>query len=212
MHVLPIVLVVLALCGPALAQDLTAARFRLGMAAMELAQRSEPERRDALLEKAIAAFRAILVKQPELVRVRLELAPRLLPQGGGSAGAAAFRAGPGRQPAGRGGAQRQPVPGPDPRAQALEPARRRGDAARHQYRRGLGRADHLYPLRRPAAAVPPRPGGAHHLGNRALGLARAASTSCRSAARRPGRARASGGCARAATSRAGNTARAGSTG
>ncbi len=74
MRVLPIVLVVLALCGPALAQDLTAARFRLGMAAMELAQRSEPERRDALLDKAIAAFRAILVKQPGLVRVRLELA------------------------------------------------------------------------------------------------------------------------------------------
>ena len=59
---------------PAAAQDLTAARFRLGMAAMQLATRAEPDKREELLDKAIAAFRTILVKQPELVRVRLELA------------------------------------------------------------------------------------------------------------------------------------------
>ena len=59
---------------PAAAQDLTAARFRVGMAAMQLATRAEPDKRDALLDKAIAAFRAILVARPELVRVRLELA------------------------------------------------------------------------------------------------------------------------------------------
>ena len=74
MRVLPIILIALSLCGPALAQDLTAARFRLGMAAMQLATRAEPDKREELLDKAIAAFRAILVKQPELVRVRLELA------------------------------------------------------------------------------------------------------------------------------------------
>ena len=74
MRVLPIILIALTLCAPALAQDLTAARFRLGMAAMQLAARAEPERRDALLDQAIAVFRSILVKRPELVRVRLELA------------------------------------------------------------------------------------------------------------------------------------------
>ena len=74
MRVLPTILIALALCGPALAQDQTAARFRLGMLAMEQSTRAEPEQRDALLDKAIAQFRAILVKRPELVRVRLELA------------------------------------------------------------------------------------------------------------------------------------------
>ncbi len=74
MRVLPIVLVTLALSGPALAQDETAARFRAGMVAIQQATRAEPDRRDALLDQAIAAFRAILVKRPELVRVRLELA------------------------------------------------------------------------------------------------------------------------------------------
>ena len=59
---------------PAAAQDLTAARFRVGMAAMQLATHAEPDKREELLDKAIAAFRTILVKRPELVRVRLELA------------------------------------------------------------------------------------------------------------------------------------------
>ena len=74
MRVLPIVLIALSLCGPALAQDLTAARFRLGMLAMEQSTRAEPDKREELLDKAIAAFRTILVARPELVRVRLELA------------------------------------------------------------------------------------------------------------------------------------------
>ena len=74
MRVLPIVLIALSLCGSALAQDETATRFRLGVLAIEQSARVEPERRDALLDKAIAQFRAILVKRPELVRVRLELA------------------------------------------------------------------------------------------------------------------------------------------
>ena len=51
-------------------------RFLLGLAAVEVAQKPGlPEaRRDALLDEAIAAFHALLVRRPELVRVRLELA------------------------------------------------------------------------------------------------------------------------------------------
>ena len=50
--------------------------FRAGMAAAEASQRpGVPEdKRDKLLDEAIAAFRAMLVRRPELVRVRLELA------------------------------------------------------------------------------------------------------------------------------------------
>ena len=55
--------------------------------------------------------------------------PRVLPQGRGQTGDAAFRAGAGRQSARRGGAQRQPVPQPDPRAQALEPESRHAAVA-----------------------------------------------------------------------------------
>ena len=54
--------------------DDVSTRFRAGMAAMEEASGSEPDKRDALLDKAIAEFRAILVVDPGLVRVRLELA------------------------------------------------------------------------------------------------------------------------------------------
>ncbi|MDD9992358.1 MAG: surface lipoprotein assembly modifier [Rhodospirillales bacterium] len=74
MRVLATILIALALCGPALAQDETAVRFRLGMLAMDQSTRAEHDKRDELLDKAIAQFRAILVKRPELVRVRLELA------------------------------------------------------------------------------------------------------------------------------------------
>ena len=54
--------------------DETAARFNAGMKAMQEAAHAEPDRRDQLLDRAIAEFRAILVARPELVRVRLELA------------------------------------------------------------------------------------------------------------------------------------------
>ena len=51
------------------------ALFREGMAAVQQAVRQADEtRRDALLDKAIAAFRKMLVADPSLVRVRLELA------------------------------------------------------------------------------------------------------------------------------------------
>ena len=51
-------------------------RFFIGMAAIGAAQTPgvPEERRDAVLDEAIAAFRAMLVRRPELVRVRLELA------------------------------------------------------------------------------------------------------------------------------------------
>ena len=59
---------------PAAAQDMSAL-FRQGMAAITAAGReADEDRRDALLDEAIAAFRAMLVSDPRLVRVRLELA------------------------------------------------------------------------------------------------------------------------------------------
>ena len=55
--------------------DETGARFRTGMEALNAAHAIEDrEARDGKLDEAIAAFRAILVDRPELVRVRLELA------------------------------------------------------------------------------------------------------------------------------------------
>ena len=55
--------------------DETGARFRTGMEALNAAHAMEDRgARDAKLDEAIAAFRAILVDRPELVRVRLELA------------------------------------------------------------------------------------------------------------------------------------------
>ena len=50
--------------------------FLYGLAAVGASQKRgiAEDRRDALLDEAIAAFRAILVKRPGLVRVRLELA------------------------------------------------------------------------------------------------------------------------------------------
>ena len=55
--------------------DRAAALFRIGMTAMAEAEQADSDkaRRD-LYDKAIAAFRAILINRPELVRVRLELA------------------------------------------------------------------------------------------------------------------------------------------
>ncbi len=57
-------------------KDLTDVRFLLGLAASRGSQSVglEDELRLALLDEAIAAFRAILIRQPGLVRVRLELA------------------------------------------------------------------------------------------------------------------------------------------
>ena len=49
-------------------------RFQEGMEAVASAGRTEGETRNGHLDRAIAAFRSILVDRPELVRVRLELA------------------------------------------------------------------------------------------------------------------------------------------
>ncbi len=60
---------------PAFGQDATGPRFRAGMEALNAAHTAaDREARDEKLDEAIAAFRAILVNRPELVRVRLELA------------------------------------------------------------------------------------------------------------------------------------------
>ena len=59
---------------PAAAQDMPAL-FRSGMDAVEAAGKAKDEdRRDELLDKAIAVFRKMLIANPRLVRVRLELA------------------------------------------------------------------------------------------------------------------------------------------
>ncbi len=56
-------------------QDATDTRFRAGLAAVGQAMAMpEGEERDASLDEAIAAFHGILVENPALVRVRLELA------------------------------------------------------------------------------------------------------------------------------------------
>ena len=65
--------VVLLWASDAPADDMSA-RFRAGMTAMQQASTASPEKRDELLDKAIAEFRAMLVANPRLVRVRLELA------------------------------------------------------------------------------------------------------------------------------------------
>ncbi len=57
------------------AAEATDRRFRAGMGALAAAHAaSDRDARDEKLDVAIAAFRAILVDRPELVRVRLELA------------------------------------------------------------------------------------------------------------------------------------------
>ena len=58
---------------PAAAQDMPSL-FREGMIAIQQADQAEGERRDELLDRAIATFRKMLVAKPGLVRVRLELA------------------------------------------------------------------------------------------------------------------------------------------
>ena len=57
------------------APDDMSARFRAGMEALSAAHAApNREARDALLDKAIASFRGMLIDRPELIRVRLELA------------------------------------------------------------------------------------------------------------------------------------------
>ena len=69
-------LALLALPAPAAwgQEDSTSARFQAGMDAVKAAMRADGDARDAHLDRAIAAFREILIDRPELVRVRLELA------------------------------------------------------------------------------------------------------------------------------------------
>ena len=72
-----ILLALAVLTSPAQAQDRDnlEALFQQGMvAAEEAATAEDEERRDTLLDQAIAAFRKMLVADPNLVRVRLELA------------------------------------------------------------------------------------------------------------------------------------------
>ena len=61
--------------APPSGDDRTAALFQVGMAALAEAERtSDGVPRRQLYDRAIDAFRAILINRPELIRVRLELA------------------------------------------------------------------------------------------------------------------------------------------
>ncbi|MDE0174794.1 MAG: surface lipoprotein assembly modifier [Defluviicoccus sp.] len=68
----------LSVLGPLMREEPADANvaFHYGLAALGASQRLgvPEEKRDALLDEAIAAFRAMLVVEPSLVRVRLELA------------------------------------------------------------------------------------------------------------------------------------------
>ena len=69
----------LVILGPMVQQDAVEANvaFLYGLAAVGTAQQRPdlaPETREALLSQAIAAFRAMLIEDPRLLRVRLELA------------------------------------------------------------------------------------------------------------------------------------------
>ena len=77
--VLGVLILLLAALGwgprPAQGQDRTGALFQAGLEALKAAHAiADREAREEKLDEAIAAFRAILVDRPELVRVRLELA------------------------------------------------------------------------------------------------------------------------------------------
>ena len=61
--------------APPEVEDRTTVLFRIGLAALAEAEQSDDEAiRQRLYDKAIVAFRMILVNRPDLVRVRLELA------------------------------------------------------------------------------------------------------------------------------------------
>ena len=68
----------LTILRPLARRDRVSARtvFRLGLAAVGAAETPgiDEDSRDALLDEAIAAFHSLLVRRPDLVRVRLELA------------------------------------------------------------------------------------------------------------------------------------------
>ncbi|MYE02731.1 MAG: hypothetical protein F4Y03_15935, partial [Alphaproteobacteria bacterium] len=77
--ILGVLILLLAAVGwgpkPAHGQDRIGALFQIGMDALNAAHAiADREAREEKLDEAIAAFRAILVDRPELVRVRLELA------------------------------------------------------------------------------------------------------------------------------------------
>ena len=65
---------ILLLSLPAAAQDMGALFEEGATAIRQAARQTDEDRRDELLDKAIAAFRKMLVANPSLVRVRLELA------------------------------------------------------------------------------------------------------------------------------------------
>ena len=142
--------------------------FLFGLAALGAAQKPElaEAKREALLDETIASFHAMLVRRPELMRVRLELGRAFFLKGEDGLAKHNFE---------------QVLAGDPPDAVVRNVNRflsrirarkrwtmRLGMAirARQQHRRGLGRTDHLH--RR--LAVSPGPGGADPVGGRRFGL------------------------------------------
>ena len=91
--------------------DQTDVQFLLGLGASRWSQEDglEDEQRLALLDEAIAAFRSILIRRPELVRVRLELALAFYLKQDDSLAREHFERAPGGPPARGVGRQRQTV-------------------------------------------------------------------------------------------------------
>ena len=100
--------------------------FLYGLASLEASQRPgrADDEREILLNEAIAAFHAMLVEAPGLVRVRLELARAFFLKGEDELATAPLRGGAGGRRAGGRGRQRQSLPRRDQGARALELQRR----------------------------------------------------------------------------------------
>ena len=201
---LPALVVALALLStsPAASQDLSSL-FRDGMAAIEDARRAGEDRRAELLDEAIAAFREMLVVDPTLVRVRLELARAFFLKGEDRLARRHFETV-------LAGDVPQEVAANVRRFLAEIRARRRWDLhagfafAPDTNIGRLRREGHLHRRRRGAASLHPRRGGADDLGHRPLGVDRRripASALAAVAASAPGAA------SRAATIRAAGSTR-----
>ena len=91
--------------------DRTAILFNIGMQALDAANQADSDdARRELYDKAIAAFRLILVNHPQLIRVRLELARTFFLKEQDGLARRTLRAGAGRRGAATGGGQHSRLP------------------------------------------------------------------------------------------------------
>ena len=135
------------------AEDPTARLFALGMEATEAGD----------YDRAIEAFRTILVNHPELVRVRLELTRAFFL--GGQDGLA-------RRHAAAGGRQHSPLPGHHAGPQAPDGLLRHRHCPGQQPQRRLRERDHLHRHRVRTPALHPRGGFWRSVRTRPVGVGR----------------------------------------